>query len=167
MTNSPITPPMAFEATENPDAAQNLASLGLGEDDVAGGATNTEATPNKMSKSTKRKISLLMVLLLIFAALFVWYLLNRKPLSELPGLSSTTLPHYEMSIYGANKPLGVAVTPTGDRIYVTESDGARLVRVYDSAGKKTGTLTPPSSTGLKHLPMYVAINPKTQDVYVS
>jgi DNA-binding beta-propeller fold protein YncE len=63
----------------------------------------------------------------------------------------------------------VAVTPSGDRIYVTESDGTRIVRVYDRAGKQLGTLKPPASTGVgpAHLPMYVAINPTTQDVYVS
>ena len=123
--------------------------------------------PTKMSKKRKGMIAGLLIALVILALLFAWYLMNRKPLSELPGLSSTKMPHYEFSIYGTTKPLGVAVTPSGDRVYVTESDGARLVRVYDRAGKPVGTLKPPSSTGVSHLPMYVAINPITQDVYVS
>ena len=72
-----------------------------------------------------------------------------------------------MSIYGTTKPLGVAVTPSGDRIYVTQSGGPRVVQVYDAKGKPTGTLKPPSSTGASHLPMYVALNPTTQAVYVS
>jgi len=123
-----------------------------------------------MSKKRKRAIAALVIALVILALLFIWYLMNRKPLSELPGLSENKLPHYEMSFYGATHPLGVAVTPTGDRVYVTESDGSRLVKVYDAKGKQTGTLTPPKSTGVgpaAHLPMYVAINPTTQDVYVS
>jgi DNA-binding beta-propeller fold protein YncE len=41
------------------------------------------------------------------------------------------------------------------------------VHVFDRAGKATGTLSPPASTGKAHIPVYVAINPKTQDVYVS
>ena len=130
------------------------------------GAGATAVLPAKKGKR-KRKITLLLILLLIFAALFAWYLLNRKPLSELPGLSSTTLPHYEFSIYGSARPLGVASSPDGDRIYVTASDGDRLVRAYDRAGKQTAILKPPSSTGPSHTPIYVAINPTTQDVYVS
>jgi len=152
---------MSIFETTSTETNEAAAPLAQGEDGVIG-----EAAPVKASKR-KRKIAALVILLLILAALFAWYLLNRKPLSELPGLSQTQLPHYEFSIYGATKPLGVAVTPSGDRVYVTESDGAGLVRVYDAKGKAAGTLIPPSSTGNSHLPMYVAINPTTQDVYVS
>jgi len=152
MNKSDTTPPAAPEAT---------ASFDHSEGDAAG-----EATPATM-KNRKRKIATLVALLVILALLFAWYLVNRKPLSELPGLSEARLPHYELSIYGTTKPLGVAANATGDRIYVTESDGERVVRVYDRAGKQTGTLKPPSSTGKNHLPMYVAINPTTQEVYVS
>ena len=155
MTISDTTPPMATEAVQAPAATS-------AEGDVAG-----VATPAKMSKKRKARIAALLIALVILGLLLAWYLMNRKPLSELPGLSDTKLPHYEMSIYGATHPIGVAVTPLGDRIYVTESDGTRLVKVYDKAGKRTGVLTPPKLPGNSHLPSYVAINPKTQDVYVS
>ena len=144
-----------------PTVPETTTPLGQGEGDAT-----SEVPPAKKGKR-KRKITLLLILLLIFAALFAWYLLNRKPFSELPGLSSTKLPHYEMSIYGVTHPLGVVATASGDRIYVTESDGTRLVHVYDKAGKQVGTLAPPKSTGNGHIPMYAAINPVTQDVYVS
>ena len=104
---------------------------------------------------------------MILALLFAWYLMNRKPLSELPGLSEAKVPHYEFSIYGTSDPIGVAVSPTGDRIYVTEENAPHLVHVYDHSGKQVATLAPPSSTGPTHLPTYVAINPANQDVYVS
>jgi DNA-binding beta-propeller fold protein YncE len=120
-----------------------------------------------MSRKRKGAIAALVIALVILALLFAWYLLNRKPLSELPGLGSTKLPHYEFSLYGVNHPLGVAATASGDRIYVTESDGARVVHIYDAKGKAVGTLKPPKSTGASHIPMYVAIHPTTQDVYVS
>lgn len=126
----------------------------------------TEAAPTKMSRR-KRKIAALVILLVIFALLFGWYLMNRKPFTELPGLSSTKLPHYEFSIYGTSHPLGVAATASGDRIYVTQSDGERVVRIFDAKGKPVGTLKPPKSAGVSHIPVYVAINPTTQDVYVS
>jgi DNA-binding beta-propeller fold protein YncE len=141
--------------------------------------TAPEATPSieegdlatevstKQMKAKKSKIAALIAFLLILALLFAWYLTNRKPLSELPGLSSTKLPSYQFSIYGTSQPLGVAASATGDRIYITQNSGARVVKIVDRAGKAIGTLKPPASTGPTHLPMYVAINPTTQDVYVS
>jgi DNA-binding beta-propeller fold protein YncE len=127
-----------------------------------------EAVPEATAEKSKRwKITLLIILLLIFALLVGWYLLHRKPLSELPGLSRAKVPHYEFSIYGTSHPLGVAVTPSGGRIYVTDTDGDRLVRVFDHSGKSVGTLKPPASTGASHAPVYAAINPKTNTVYVS
>jgi DNA-binding beta-propeller fold protein YncE len=120
-----------------------------------------------MSKKRKAKITALLIALMILALLFAWYLMNRKPLTDLPGLGASQLPHYEFSIYNTTHPLGVAATASGDRIYVTESDGTRLVKVFDAKGQPVGTLTPPKSTGAAHIPVYVAINPTTQDVYVS
>jgi DNA-binding beta-propeller fold protein YncE len=149
-----------FQTTPS-DAAEATGAFGDSEVDVAG-----EATPVKKD-NRKKKIAALTILLLILAALFAWYLMNRKPLSELPGLSQTELPHYEFSIYGTTQPLGVAANAAGDRIYVTESNGTRLVHVYDAKGKQVGTLKPPVTTGPGHVPIYVAISPTTQDVYVS
>jgi DNA-binding beta-propeller fold protein YncE len=154
MTISNSTPPAVPEAA--------AASLPQGDGGVAG-----QAAPTKMSKKRKRQVAALLAALVILALLFAWYLLNRKPLSDLPGLSQAKVPHYEFSIYGATNPLGVAVSPTGDRIYVTETGGQRLVHVYDRTGKQVGTLKPAGSTGGSHIPDYVAIDPVNQDVYVS
>jgi len=153
MTIFDTTPPAAPEATT---------PLGQEDVDLAG-----ETAPTKMSKKKKGAITALVIALVILAVLGAWYLMNRKPLSELPGLGSTKMPQYKFSIYGTSKPLGVAATASGDRIYVTESDGTRLVRVFDSKGKPVGTLKPPASTGASHTPVFVAINPVSQDVYVS
>ena len=144
---------------QSPDATPSLIE---GFSDVAG-----EAAPTKMSKKRKGMIAGLLSALVIVAILIIWLLMNHKPLSELPGLTSTKMPHYEFSIYGTTQPLGVAANAAGDRIYVTESGGERLVRVYDRAGKLVGTLKPPASAGKSHIPVYVAISPTTQDVYVS
>jgi DNA-binding beta-propeller fold protein YncE len=151
MTNIDTTSPAATDPT-----------LGEIESGVAG-----EAASTKISKKRKGALAALGIALLILALLFAWYLMNRKPLSELPGLSSTRMPSYQSSIYGVTKPLGVAVSATGDRIYVTQSGGEQVVKIFDHAGKATGTLKPPASTGPTHIPMYVAIHPGTQDVYVS
>jgi len=148
---------------DNTPSAGPEAATPLGQGDGDGA---TAVLPPKKGKR-KRRITLLLILLLIFALLFAWYLLNRKPFGELPGISSTKMPHYEFSIYGSARPLGVAASADGDRIYVTASDGDRLVRAYDRAGKQTAILKPPKSTGPSHTPIYVAINPITEDVYVS
>jgi DNA-binding beta-propeller fold protein YncE len=152
---------MSIFDTAEPEAAEATASPGQDGGDVGNGEVATNA------KSRKRKITALVILLLILAALVAWYLLNRKPLTELPGIGAGKLPHYQFSIYGPARPMGVVSSPTGDRIYVTEAGGKQLVRVYDRAGKPVGVLQPPASTGVAHTPVYVAINPKTSDVYVS
>src|SRR5471032_1968115 len=111
MTTLDAAPVVAPE-TESPDSSVKV-------DEVS-------EISDKEKNKRRRKIALLVILLLIFALLFGWYLFNRKPLSELPGLSQAKVPHYEFSIYGTNHPLGVAATASGDRIYVTQSDGARV-----------------------------------------
>ena len=153
MTISKPSSPAVPEASTSPSA---------GDAGVAG-----EPVPTKMSTKRKRQLVALLVALVILCLLFAWYLMNRKPLSELPGLGQAKAPHYEYSIYGASNPVGVAVSPAGDRIYVTEENAPNLVHVYDHAGKQVDTLAPPSTTGPTHTPTYVAINPTNQDVYVS
>jgi DNA-binding beta-propeller fold protein YncE len=121
----------------------------------------------KVSRRKKILLALLALLLLLLAILFGWYLTNRKPLSELPGLRNEGMPHYAFSMYGTTRPLGVAVSPSGERIYVTESDGSRLVKVFNRGGKQVGILQPPKAAGASHVPVYVAVHPITGAVYVS
>jgi DNA-binding beta-propeller fold protein YncE len=166
MTNLDTTPPVAPETRASRRGENVVAGEAIAPEATTGEETTTEAAATAM-KRRKRKIASLVSLLVILALLFAWYLINRKPLSELPGLAGDKLPHYQSSIYGSTHPLGVASNAAGDRIYVTESDGQRAVKIYDHSGKQTGTLTPPAASGKGHIPMYVAINPMTQDVYVS
>lgn len=137
---------------------------------TAGNDDGPPAAPHDRSTRRGKLIVLGVVASLIIAAALVlgWYLKTHKPLSQLPGVDAGQVPHYAFSIYGVSRPLGVAVSASGNRIYVTQSDGTRDVRVYNRSGKQVGTLkAPTSSKGAWHTPVYVAINPKTQDVYVS
>jgi DNA-binding beta-propeller fold protein YncE len=77
------------------------------------------------------------------------------------------MPGYSTSIYGVERPTGVAVNASGDRIYVTETEGDQTARIFDARGNQLGTLEPPVSTGPEHVPVYVAIDPQTEEVYVS
>ena len=112
-------------------------------------------------------LAMIGVLLLLVTSLFAWYLITRKPITALPILSRESMPHYNYSIYGVTQPLGVAVTPDGEHVYVTQSGGKRTVLEFDHSGHVVASLVPPTSTGAAHVPVYVAINPQTTDVYVT
>lgn len=135
---------------------------GLGEGSGGGDAL----TPEERSRRRKRILLALLALLILLAAIVGWWLWTH-PDEPLPGLTKDKLPQYSFSLYGTEGPMGVAVSPSGERIYVTSSEGIKAVQVYDRKGKTVGTLAPPKSTGASHVPVYVAVDPITSDVYVS
>jgi DNA-binding beta-propeller fold protein YncE len=127
-------------------------------------------TPDDEKRRRRRAIVLLLLLGLLAALILltIWYLLFRQPLPlPLPVIPDTQLPGYSTSIYGASSPSGVAVTPSGDRIYVAETGGDKVVRIFDAGGNQIGTMSPPAETGTDHVPVYLAIDPVTAEVYVS
>jgi len=133
-----------------------------------GSAPAPEAEPRQDRRKLKIILAILALLLLLLGAIFAWYLITHKPLSELPGISQESMPGYAMSMYGVNAPLGTAVTPDGSHIYVTQSEGDRTTVIFDAQGTKIGVLKPPANvTGKGHIPMYVAVNPKTGQVWVT
>jgi DNA-binding beta-propeller fold protein YncE len=110
---------------------------------------------------------LLLGLLAMLVTVAIWYLLYRQPINPLPPISVSQMPGYAMSVYGATSPTGVAVSPSGDRIYVTQTEGERVALALDASGNVVGTMTPPESTGTEHVPVYVAVDPLTDEVYVT
>ena len=121
--------------------------------------------------SRRRKV--LLVLLTSMCAVFVvvsgWYLLNRKPITQLPlpVITVEQIPHYAFSVYGVTAPTGVAVSADGSRIYVTQTSRDPGVLIFDGSGRTLGVARPPASTGAIHVPVYVAVEPRSGDVYVS
>ncbi len=118
----------------------------------------------------RRRLLLLLMLLLAFLALLglaIWYLLFRQPIPvpTIPG--ETIMPTYTTSIYGASRPMSVAVTPDGERIYIGETAGDQTAGIYDTGGNEVQAMLPPSSTGTDHVPTYLALNPLTGEIYVS
>ncbi len=159
--------------TETPDLPSSDSLFAP--DAVPQGAVATEVATGELPegeldpKRRRRVIALviLAVLLLLVGAVFAWYLITRKPLSALPGIVSEQTPSYGYSLYHVDAPLGVAVSPDGERVYVTQQGANKPVVVLTKDGEKLGTLQPPRFNTRLRTPMYVAINPVTNDVYVT
>ncbi len=121
------------------------------------------ATPasGKTSRSRRRVLAILGVILLAVIALNAYYLLTRQPITSLPvvrAVAKTTPPTYLFSISGLSEPFGVAVSPDGQRIYVTETGGARMVRVFDRSGKQLLSFTLPGTAVPDRAPAYPAVD---------
>ena len=119
-----------------------------------------------------------LVIFLIILIALGWVLLliaqycrTGDRISDLPGVPLpvaglfSDAAEYRGELSGVARPLGVALGEDG-RIYVTESAGERMVRVFDRSGKQVDAFAPPDSEILARVPLYVAVSPKG-DVYVS
>lgn len=144
-------------------------SSGAGTTIPAGSSPGT-GSAEKLSRRRKVLLLALLALLALVLTLFgAWYLTTRKPITEIPipGIVRETLPHYVVSGYGITQPIGIAVNTDGSRIYVAETEGQRAVAVYDGKGEPIETLVPPDTSVATRMPVYVAIDPLTDDVYVT
>lgn len=122
-------------------------------------------------RNRRRKLIVLLGLAALLSGLLglaIWYLLFRQPILPVPPIpSAAVMPGYTTAIYGVQRPTGVAVSPSGDRIYVTETEGDQIARIFDASGNEIGRLEPPGETGTDHVPVYLAIDPITSEVYVT
>lgn len=130
-------------------------------DGTTGAAPATPASRNR--RLILAGLLVLTAALLLFA---VWYLLTRKPITELPGISLGTIPSYQVSFYGAQDPTGIAVNRDGSRIWVVQSGGDRTVLGYDAAGRQVAALVPPIDGG-DHQAVYLALDERTGEVFVA
>ncbi len=120
--------------------------------------------PSEDEEEKRRRKILLAALLALVAALclvaylFVRYLNRPEPLPELlpVPVEVNYPPHYLFAIYDVDAPLGVALSPEGDRLYVTESRGERLIKIFDTKGNLLGSFAPPRTTPAERSPVYIA-----------
>ncbi len=152
---NPPTPPVNGQ-----EQFSRSGEIGLGEG--PDGLTN-EVRKRKQGKAYM-SMGILVIAALIISTLVFLTLFGHSPI---PGMNKTEPAGYKSSMYGSSRPLGVAVSNSGERIYVTESDGDRVVNVYDQSGDNVGTLSPPLKTRPRRLPVYVAVDALTDNVYVS
>lgn len=154
---------------DQPLGAQGL--VAEAEEPVTGELEPEAEVPEEEKKKRRRRAFLLFFLLglLVFLiGLIIWYLLFRQPIPlPLPIIPDSQLPAYQNSFYGMDQPMGIAVTPAGDRIYVTDAGGDRVTHIFDGGGIKLGEMVPPTETGGDHVPVWVAIDPMSEEVYVS
>ena len=123
--------------------------------------TQDERTTSRMKRRLFALLALLLLLLCV-ASLWIYYLRTRKPLSTAlppaPVVAQAFKPHYLFSIYGVDRPLGIAVSPDGNYIYVTESAGERLIKVFDRECQFVQAFAPPDTRPAERAPVYVAVD---------
>jgi DNA-binding beta-propeller fold protein YncE len=128
-------------------------------------------TADEEERRRRRKMLLLVLLglLLVVLVLFsAWYLLFRKPITDIiPPTENFAMPTFVNAAYDVAKPLGIAVSPDGSRIYVTQDKGTRETLILDGQGKRLGILAPPTQDGARTTQMFVAVDPGSGDVYAT
>lgn len=132
-------------------------------------ATLNESVRRQPGRATL--LALLLLLLVGAGSLWVYYLRTRQPLANVlppaPAVVAQVFePRYLFSVHDVRAPIGVAVTPPGDRIYVTESHGERLVRAFDRDGAELFSFSPPGTTPASRAPVYVDLD-NQGNVYVT
>ncbi|HWQ28045.1 MAG TPA: NHL repeat-containing protein [Dehalococcoidia bacterium] len=108
---------------------------------------------------------LLLSLFLLSLGVFVYLMRQgRVPRvgTELPealGVTRQKPASFDRTLAPATRPVAVAVSPDGRRIYVAEGGGDRAIRVFGPDGALLTTATPPHTTSTSRQPMDLAVAP--------
>jgi sugar lactone lactonase YvrE len=135
-------------------------------------ATNIDTpmpAPSPVEEQDTRKRRMLLLILLALALVFccllyfiVRYMLKPQPLPEmLPAPVSQNVyypPTYKFSINNVDGPVGVAISPNGQRVYVAESRGERLIKMFDRDGNMLKSFAPHGTTKSTRQPIYLAVD---------
>jgi DNA-binding beta-propeller fold protein YncE len=149
------TPEQPVEAAETPVEQESSA------DEVSPEEEEVE------QDERKRRLLLLLLLLLLVClccccGVIANYWLNPRPLTEMvvPAQANVCFqPTYKFSIPNVNGPVAVAVSPDYQRLYAAESDGERLVKIFDRNGTMLSYFAPPGTDAPNREPKYMAISP--------
>ena len=121
--------------------------------------------------ASSRKLILLAVLLgslAILLSLSAWYLLFRKPITEIPlPVIEQPMPAYQYSLYDLSKPQSVAVSVDGSKVYVTQTGAVLDTVLLDAKGARLATLAPPTDLIAQAHQLFLAVNPVTSEVWTT
>jgi len=130
-----------------------------------------EAPAEEEKEDTRRrKLLLLLLFLVLLVTLFlsIWYLLFRKPITEIPlPIVPEAMPSYQYAFYDFTQPQDATVSADGSRIYVTQTGGSLETLMIDGHGATLGVLKPPATSVAEPAQLYVAINPLTNEVWAT
>ncbi len=140
--------------------------------DRPSGAGAPPMAPPAGSETRRRRRAILLILLGLLVAVFLgialWYLIFRLPLPlPIPPGPQDQSPSYAYAIYDLTKPLSVAVSTDGGRIYVTQGEGTQETLMLDGRGNRLGMLAPPATITTHATQLYLAVDPTTGKVYAS
>ncbi len=120
-----------------------------------------------LEKEERKRRTILLILLVLLSLLccvgyfIVRYMVKPQPITQIMPIINQAVsypPTYKFAILGVDKPLGVALSPDGQRIYVTESGGERLIKMFDRQGKLLNSFAPPGTNKSNRSPTYIAID---------
>jgi len=113
-------------------------------------------------------LGLLSCFLVSVLGLFFQYIREPVPLAQMvaPQANLNYAPHYLFSIYDVNKPSGVGVMSTGERIYVAEMAGDRMIRIFDRNGNSLGAFAPEDTLPGERAPVYLSLD-NSSNVFVT
>jgi DNA-binding beta-propeller fold protein YncE len=122
---------------------------------IAQAAVNVTPGDQRSRRRLLTVLSVLVVLIGLLVTLLAVYVINPKPLPDLLPIDVDYEPHYLFSIYEVDQPMGVGLSPDGETIYVTESGGERLVRMFDRDGTPRSSFFAAGTTPTSRSPVYV------------
>ncbi len=118
------------------------------------------AAAGGMSRRRKIILGSLGAAIAVTGLLLLLFLRNPQSIPDLIPLPARVWvpPHYRYSINGVQEPAGVAMSPDGKRVYVTETGGDRRIIAFDRTGKKLRSWTIPNTQVGSRAPVYIAVS---------
>ncbi|MEE8163726.1 MAG: 6-bladed beta-propeller [Anaerolineae bacterium] len=127
-----------------------------------GGYQTIPVGPQRQRPKRRRVLTFVLLLLLLhvvtaIAILVLCYEEGREALFPAP--AGVAVPHFVFAIDGIAQPVAVAASPRGDRIFVAEGAGDRLIRVFDRSGDYLTAIELPRKPLEKRAPDVLAVGP--------
>jgi sugar lactone lactonase YvrE len=125
---------------------------------------NTDEENVEKDDRRRRWLLLLLLLLLLCCCCTSYfmarYFLKPQPLPQMvPVVNQIPYPPtFKFLITGLDGPVGVAASPDGSRIYGTESENQRLIKMFDRNGNFLKSFAPFGTTPSNRKPAYIAID---------